>query len=176
MDAFGAPDECTWKRTVKSCCPDAPTLASSRPRCFASWPATVARKPGSPGRPRSKPLKPLRGECRNVSADLWWTCSCAFFTCTRGYGCGERPAFPAPSANSGEGFCASPGRTRRGKAEVRHCEEHERRRNPIKYYVLDRFAYARDDGLKSDTPTPVFASLKPTSSASFARLDSQGEG
>jgi hypothetical protein len=70
-------------------------------RCFASWPATVARKPGSPGRPRSKPLKPLRGECRNVSADLWWTCSCAFFTCTRGYGCGERPAFPAPSCKFG---------------------------------------------------------------------------
>jgi hypothetical protein len=27
-------------------------------------PGTVARKPGSPRRSRSKPLKPLRGECR----------------------------------------------------------------------------------------------------------------
>src|SRR5262245_47644776 len=43
-----------------------------------------------------QPLKPLRRECRMFRR----TCSsnpCAFY-CTWGYGCGERPAFPAPSA------------------------------------------------------------------------------
>ncbi len=58
-----------WRRrvrTAKSCDPDTPTLVSSWRRCFASRPATVARKPGHRGRARRKPLKPLRGESRMI--------------------------------------------------------------------------------------------------------------
>jgi hypothetical protein len=33
--------------------------------------ATVAKKPGTPGRSRSRPLKPLRGECRVIPVNLW---------------------------------------------------------------------------------------------------------
>src|SRR5664280_2449566 len=52
-------------RTVKSCGPDAPTLASSsREAILAGDGGKEAR---SPGRARRKPLKPLRGECRAIS-------------------------------------------------------------------------------------------------------------
>jgi hypothetical protein len=42
--------------------PDAGVTLATMPN--ASWPATVARKPGSPGRARRTPLKPLRREGR----------------------------------------------------------------------------------------------------------------
>jgi hypothetical protein len=48
MDAGGAADESAGSRTVKSCGPDAPTLASS----WRDFPlTTVARKPGHRGEP-----------------------------------------------------------------------------------------------------------------------------
>ena len=59
-------------RTAKSCGPDTPTLVSSL-RIYPQ--ATVANKPGSPGRARRKPLKPLRREGRTASAEP--VCSCA---------------------------------------------------------------------------------------------------
>ena len=49
VDAGSALTNALIPRTAKSCGPDAPTLASSWRRCFASWPATVARKPGHRG-------------------------------------------------------------------------------------------------------------------------------
>jgi hypothetical protein len=58
------------KRTAKPCGPDAPMLASSWRQCLRIALATVATKPGSPGRARNKPLKPLRRKRRNV----WPTC------------------------------------------------------------------------------------------------------
>jgi hypothetical protein len=42
-------------------------------------------------------VKPLRRECRVISAYLCWP-ACVFFVCTQGSGCGVHPAFPAPSA------------------------------------------------------------------------------
>jgi hypothetical protein len=55
-------DERRVMRTAKACGPDAPTLASSsRKATFAGDGGKQAR---SPGRARSNPLKPLRGECR----------------------------------------------------------------------------------------------------------------
>src|SRR5215217_3739553 len=57
MDADGAADEQRWKRTAKSCGPDASTLASSLRRQTAGDGDKQAR---SPGRSRRKPLKPLR--------------------------------------------------------------------------------------------------------------------
>jgi hypothetical protein len=92
------------KRTAKSCGSDAPTLASSwsmMPAHHASDDASHhtgdgGNKARSPGRARRKPLKPLCRECRREAAHLWRLLVC-FLLCTRGYGCGAHPAFPAPS-------------------------------------------------------------------------------
>jgi hypothetical protein len=51
----------------------------------------------SPGRARYKPLKPLRGECRVNRCDRGDYTRVLPTHCTRGCGCIERPAFPAPS-------------------------------------------------------------------------------
>jgi len=51
----------------------------------------VARKPGSPGRARSKPLKPLRRKRRTQRLNLWWLCSYAFSFRIRGCGCSSAP-------------------------------------------------------------------------------------
>jgi hypothetical protein len=58
-------------RTVKSCGPDAPTLAFNLVTMLRIAPGMVARKPGSPGRARNKPLKPLRREGRIDPVNLW---------------------------------------------------------------------------------------------------------
>jgi hypothetical protein len=55
-------------RTAKSCGPDAPTLAFKLTELFVSDGDKQAR---SPGRARSKPLKPLRGESRMFPVNLW---------------------------------------------------------------------------------------------------------
>ena len=68
VDATGALDEMRLMRTAKSCGPDAPTLASSwRKKSSACDGGKQAR---SPRRARRKPLKPLRGECRLMTAYL----------------------------------------------------------------------------------------------------------
>src|SRR5207245_3845698 len=54
----------------------------------------------SPGRARYKPLKPLRREGRVISATPVVTTLC-FLPMHRGRGCGEHPAFPAPSVFRG---------------------------------------------------------------------------
>jgi len=82
-------------RTAKSCGPGAPTLASSFAKDNSRGDGD--NKARSPGRARRKPLKPLRREGWTAPANLWWLCSCAFFIRTRGCGCVEHPAFPAPS-------------------------------------------------------------------------------
>jgi hypothetical protein len=46
-------------RTAKSCGPDAPTLASSGPRCFGIVACDGGKQARSPGRARRKPLKPF---------------------------------------------------------------------------------------------------------------------
>jgi|SRR5579863_645587 len=63
--------------------------------------AMVARKPGSPGRARRKPLKPFAQGVPECFGEPVVTYSCGFFIPTRGYGCDEHPAFPAPSAFRG---------------------------------------------------------------------------
>jgi hypothetical protein len=59
-------------------------------------PTTVTKRNSSPGRARSKPLKPLRRECRLIPVNLWRR-PCAFF-CTRAAGASDtrhslRPLF-----------------------------------------------------------------------------------
>jgi hypothetical protein len=83
-------------RTAKPCGPDTPTLVSSLRRRVRVARVTVARKPGSPRRARSKPLKPLRREGRRVSAVPVVPAPC-FFSRTGAAGASRHPAFPAPS-------------------------------------------------------------------------------
>jgi hypothetical protein len=99
--ACGAKTNAHSQRTAKSCGPDAPTLASSRPRCLRITACDGDNKPGSPGRARRKPLKPLRREGRNDPVNLWCTYSYVFYFYIRGCGRIRRPAFPAPSVMGG---------------------------------------------------------------------------
>ncbi len=118
VDAMGASDEGAWSRTVKSCGSDAPTLASSGDNACA---LRLRRWQESPvtGKSAKETVKPLRRECRVISAEPVVSNSCAFYFCTRGRGCGQHPAFPAPSDFPGRRIHPRPGReTRRGKADV----------------------------------------------------------
>jgi len=54
----------------------------------------VAKKPGSPGRARRKPLKPLRGECRVNRRDRGDLSLCAFSFCAQGCGRVGAPGIP----------------------------------------------------------------------------------
>jgi len=82
-------------RTAKPCGPDAPTLAFTSRRRVPRLAGHGGNKARSPGRARSKPLKPLRRECRG-SGEPVVTNSRVFHT-TRGRGCNGHPALPAPS-------------------------------------------------------------------------------
>jgi hypothetical protein len=85
------------RRTAKPCGSDAPTLAFKLATMLAHCVDDGGKKARSPGRARSKPLKPLRREGRmNPPLPVATTLVC-FFNCTRGCGCGGHPVFPAPS-------------------------------------------------------------------------------
>jgi hypothetical protein len=79
VDADGAADESAKTRTAKSCGPDASTPASSL-QGSASDGDKQAR---SPGRARSKPLKPLCREGRVIPVDLAVTTLVCFFIFAR---------------------------------------------------------------------------------------------
>jgi hypothetical protein len=70
----------------------------------------------SPGRGRRKPLKPSRREGRVISATPVVTTLC-FLPMHRGRGCGEHPAFPAPSVLSRVVHTTTRVHLRRGNAE-----------------------------------------------------------
>jgi hypothetical protein len=85
-------------RTAKSCRSDAPRPASS---LREEAQATVPTKPGHRGE-REVSRKTIARECRvKPSEPVVTTLVCFVSFRTRGYGCSERPAFPAPS-KSGE--------------------------------------------------------------------------
>src|ERR1700733_5715807 len=71
MDAVVSKRRTTRRRTAKSCGPDVSTLTFNRPMMLTHCGGDGGKKARSPGRARKKPLKPSRGECRNVSAYLW---------------------------------------------------------------------------------------------------------
>jgi hypothetical protein len=72
----------------------------------------------SPGRARSKPLKPLRAGMPGYSGGpVVTTLVCFILFRTRGCGCIGRPAFPTPS--QGEGSIHYSGASRRGIAKLR---------------------------------------------------------
>jgi len=89
-------------RTVKSCGPDAPMLASSRVEMCPAQPGLryIANPQGDGGKKAGHrgdhviSRKPLRGESRDDPVEPV-VYSCAF--CAHDRGCNRRPAFPAPS-------------------------------------------------------------------------------
>ena len=85
------------------------------------------KKARSPGRARSKPLKPLRAGMPGESG-----CTCGDYArvlilfCTRGCGCGGHPAFPTPSLIRGAHDSCTTRAHRAARARscvCRHCEE-----------------------------------------------------
>src|SRR6266851_2512384 len=98
------------QRTAKSCCPDAPTRASSSRMANRPYRAQMSHTSADDGgkrarspRARGKPLKPLRAGMPGDSGVLVY--SCAFFINAkraRGCGCNGHPAFPTPSVFKGE--------------------------------------------------------------------------
>jgi hypothetical protein len=71
---------------------------------------TVARKPGAPRRPRIS-RNPLRRGCRlcRLSCCCLRAQRCSLLG-TQGHGCGQHPAFPAPSVLGGARFPPNLGR------------------------------------------------------------------
>ena len=100
----GVARRATHMRTAKSCGPDPPTLGSS-------WrvdpPATVANKPGHRGE-HVIGVKTIAQGKSDCSGEPVVINSCAFYFCTRGYGCIEHPAFPAPSVWEGKEISGKP--------------------------------------------------------------------
>ena len=86
-------DEWRNSRMVKSRGPDLPTLGSSSPMMKASDGGYQA---GTPRRARISPKTIAQGRPECFGGPVV-TNACAFYLCTRGYGCAKHPAFPAPS-------------------------------------------------------------------------------
>jgi len=84
---------------------------------------TEANKPGTPGRSRSSRSTIAQG-VPDVSALPVVTTACVhhYPSCTRGCGCGQRPAFPAPSFFKGGLRCKA--RTRNRAAGMRRRASH----------------------------------------------------
>ncbi len=133
------------KRTAKSCGSDAPRLASSpaeASRPNRAWTKPYPQDDGgktawSPRRARRKPLKPLRGECRlNPSEPVVTMLVCFVFYRTRGCGCSEHPAFPAPSVFFGRMDFAQLGRLApRDRGGATSLRGGQRRGNPLFYFA-----------------------------------------
>jgi hypothetical protein len=94
---FGAARRAASVRTAKTRGPDLPTLGSS-PWTISR--VTVATKPGHRGERGHRPSNHRAGNagCSGVPVV---TNACAYYHCARGYGCIQRPAFPAPSGSRG---------------------------------------------------------------------------
>src|SRR5258706_9310678 len=96
------------KRTAKSCRSDAPMLASS---LREGAQATVSNKPGHRGEREVSRKTIARGMPGDFRCDRGDYARVFVFYHTRGCGCIERPAFPAPSiVKSGETVFAKLGR------------------------------------------------------------------
>ena len=75
---------------------------------------TVAKKPGAPGRTRSSRSNHCAGNAGCFRLNLWYLPP-AFFE-QAGHGCGQRPAFSAPSVLRGQSI--STARTRKSRRET----------------------------------------------------------
>src|SRR5205823_8336701 len=93
-------------------------------------PMTVTRRIRSPGRARNKPLKPLRGECREESGEPVATMLVCFTYHSHARLWVQRaPGIPCALCFWANGFCKNSDASRREIAEAylklgrRHCEE-----------------------------------------------------
>src|SRR3984885_15764522 len=78
------------------------------------------KKPGSPGRARKKPLKPIAQGRPGISGEPVVTCLRAFYFCTQGCGCAQASGFPCALFLSRDDVDASLGHTScRGEVEAR---------------------------------------------------------
>ena len=116
MDADNFTRRVSLPRTVKARGPDLPTLGSS----FAG---DLARRRGlkSPvprGERADRPLTPIARGRPDCFGGPVVTNACAFYLCTRGYGCAKHPAFPAPSLFSGRCFRTARAKSCRGNTKV----------------------------------------------------------
>jgi hypothetical protein len=123
VDACGAADECTGKRTAKSCGPDIPTLISgaTRERCHP-------RRQQSPvsGASTKEAVKTIAQGRPERSGEPVATNSYAFYFCIRGCGCIGHPVFPAPSISG-----AALHRARLGRIVSREARMRGRRLAPV---------------------------------------------
>src|SRR6266446_7244773 len=97
-------------RTAKSCRSDAPMLASS---LREEAQATVSNKPGHRGEHEVSRKTIARGMPGDSGVTVVTTLVCFVLFRTRGCGCIERPAFPAPSVFEGERSTQASGVSRR---------------------------------------------------------------
>jgi hypothetical protein len=100
-----ARDERQLRRTAKACGPDPPTLGSSP--WTISW-ATVATKPGTPGRARYRSSHHRAGNAGVFGVPVV-TCLRAFFMCTQGCGCGRGIRHSLRPLSSRDIVSSSPG-------------------------------------------------------------------
>ena len=118
-------------RTAKSRGPGTPTLVSSLKG--DSREATVARKPGTPGRARIS-RKPLRRECRHVRRTCRDLRACCLPFCTQGCGCVSASGIPCALFLSRVDDDVELGRkSRRGNALSRLLRCHAPRKRGIQY-------------------------------------------
>ena len=128
-------------RTAKSCGPDPPTLGSSL--CVTNAQATVAKKPGTPGRARDTPSNHCAGNAGCFGVPVV-TAAC-FFCCRRAMGAASTRHSLRPLHPGGTRTMHHSGTSCRGNANarlLRNCEERKRRSNPdcISGDSLDCFA------------------------------------
>src|SRR5579872_2552375 len=106
------------KRTVKSCGPDAPTLASSRPRCFRIAPATVATKPVT-GESAKETVKTIaRGRPGVSGVTVVDLLGVLFIFAPEATGAVRAPGFPCALFSRDEDFDHSSGALCRESAEA----------------------------------------------------------
>src|SRR5258706_5038767 len=105
------------KRTAKSCGSDAPMLASS---LREEAQATVSNKRGHRGEREVSRKTIARGMPGETGVTVVTTLVCLFFY-TRGCGCIERPAFPAPSDLRRREIHAKLARKRAARSRGRVC-------------------------------------------------------
>src|SRR6266404_2390396 len=115
VDAAARETNAVCWRTAKSCGSDAPGLASSL-REEAQM--TVATKPGHRGEREVSRKTIARGMPGRSGVTVVTMLVCFVLFRTRGCGCIERPAFPAPSEFKGERFMHGSGGSRREIAKA----------------------------------------------------------
>src|SRR5260221_5099664 len=108
-------------RTAKSCRSDAPMLASS---LREEAQATVSNKPGHRGEHEVSRKAIARGMPGETGVTVVTMLVCFVLFRTRGCGCSERPAFPAPSLLWANASCNTSGRIapRECKSVFDECE------------------------------------------------------